>query len=132
MTMLDDAEAADERRRIVEHERALLRNVSDPNAPVTWADLTSVAAALLAINDQITEALLSAQKRLAVQDEVQARDNPPALAAPSLDKQSRLISSAAECTGGSSRVPRASLTGDPRRCWLACGGIRPGQRRFNR
>ncbi len=27
-------------------------------------------------------------------------------------------------------VHRASLTGDPRRCWLAGGGIRPSQRRF--
>ena len=34
-------------------------------------------------------------------------------------------------TGGSSCVPRASLTADPRRCWLAGGGTRPGQRRFD-
>jgi tagatose 1,6-diphosphate aldolase GatY/KbaY len=61
---------------------------------------------------------LSAPKRLAVQNEVQAGDStsPPALAAASLAEQSQLIGSSAERgTGGSSCVPRASLAVDPRR-----------------
>ena len=70
---------------------------------------------------------------LAIPDEVnlataQVR---PALE-PMLGKRSLLIGSCAEgSTGGSSCVPRASLTVDPRRCWLACGGTRPGQRGFS-
>ena len=82
---------------------------------------------------EVDRRCVSFQGAHAVPDEIQPRDSttPPALEPMPGQGNSADLERAEGSTGESTCVPRASLTADPRRCWLSGAGTRPGQRWFD-